>query len=423
MNTTWFRRLVVLALMGLAFGIYGMYERLAFGLNPVAFGSYVPWGLWVAFYLFFLGLSAGAFLVNVLTYVLNLKHFEGIGPLSAFVVLIALFCEVQFIILDLGAMHRAFYQFFLTPSFSSIMTWMFVLFNAMLIIYALKTFLLIRGGLIRLAGRNKGLLAKIYSLLALGGRTYTEEMSRRDNRWVHILAWVSLPVGLLFYGANGAFFAILMNRPIWNSALTPLLFVVAALLSGGALVAFLTHVFKQKDPLDPEGVCREDRLCLDLGKAILFLLAVFLVLEAMQFFVGYQTAKTDIVTSLDLMVRGPGAWVFWIVHVLIGSLIPLALLVFGAHSPRAVSWACFLIFISFIAVRYNFVVSDLAVYKLEGLETAFVHSRLTTDYTPNLTEWMVSAWVISSGLMAFVLGIRYLPVLAGWNGGNAHETR
>jgi len=423
MNTNWFRGLLALALIGLAFGVYGMYERLFFGLNPVAFGSYVPWGLWVAFYLFFLGLSAGAFLVTILTYVLNLKHFEGIAPLSAFVVLIALICEVQFILLDLGTMHRAFYQFFLTPSFSSLMTWMFVLFNAMLLIYAVKTFLLIRGGLIRRAGENKGPAAKIYALLSLGRRTYTEEMSRRDDRWVHILAWISLPVGLLFYGANGAFFAILMNRPIWNSAMTPLLFVVAALLSGGALVAFLTHVFRQKDPFNPEGVCREDRLCMDLGKVVLFLLAVFLVLEAMQFFVGYQTAKTDIVTSLDLMVKGQGARVFWVVHLLIGSLVPLALLIFGAHSPRAVSWACFLIFITFIAVRYNFVVSDLAVYKLEGLETAFVHSRLTTDYAPNLNEWMVSAWIISTGLIAFVLGIRYLPVLAGWNGGNAHEVR
>ena len=423
MNTKWFRGLVVLALIGLAFGVYGMYERLFFGLNPVAFGSYVPWGLWVAFYLFFLGLSAGAFLVTILTYVLNLKHFEGIAPLSAFVVLIALICEVQFILLDLGTMHRAFYQFFLTPSFSSIMLWGFMLFNSMLLLYAVKTFLLVRGGLIRRANENKGLAGKIYGLMSLGQKTYTEEMSRRDDRWVHIIAWISLPVGLLFYGANGAFFAILMNRPIWNSALTPLLFVVAALLSGGALVAFLTHVFRQKDPLNPDGVCEEDRLCLDLGKVILFLLAVFLVLEAMQFFVGYQTATTNIVTSLDLMVKGQGAWVFWVVHLLIGSLIPLALLIFGIHNPRAVSWACFLIFVTFVAVRYNFVVSDLAVYKIEGLETAFVHPRLTTDYKPNLNEWMVSAWIISTGLIAFVVGIRYLPVLPGWNGGNAHEAR
>lgn len=421
MNTKWFNGLIVLAIIGLVFGIYGMYQRLAFGLTPVAFGSYVPWGLWVSFYLFFLGLSAGAFLVTILTYVLNLKHFERIGPLSAFVVLIALFCEVQFILLDLGVMHRALYQFFLTPSFSSLMTWMFVLFNAMLILYLIKTFLLIRGGLIRRANENRGSAAGLYRLFALGAAEYTEEMRHSDEKRVHILAWISLPIGLLFYAANGAFFAILMNRPVWNSALTPLLFVVAALLSGGALVTFLTYLLKQPDPFNPKGVCEPGSLCLDLGKVILFLLSVFLVLEGMMFFVGYQTATTKIVNSLDIMVKGQNAWIFWGVHIILGSLIPMIMLILGRHKPGAVGWACFLIFISFIAVRYNFVVSDLAVYKLEGLDAAFVHQRLSTHYSPNLNEWMVSVWVISLGLILFLAGTRYLPGLTDWNGGKSHE--
>ncbi|MDZ7580775.1 MAG: hypothetical protein U5R30_09195 [Deltaproteobacteria bacterium] len=43
-----------------------------------------------------------------------------------------------------------------------------------------------------------------------------------------------------------------------------------------------------------------------LGRAILFILCLFLVLEAMQFFVGYQTGRTDIVTSLNHITVGPG---------------------------------------------------------------------------------------------------------------------
>jgi Ni/Fe-hydrogenase subunit HybB-like protein len=147
--------LSIVAIAGLVIGSYGMFDRLVNGLNPVAFGSYVPWGLWVAFYLFFLGLSAGAFLVTILTYLLNIKAFKSIGPLSAFMVLVCLLCEVLFILLDLGTMHRAFYQFFLTPSFSSLLTWMFVLFNLMGIIYTLKTYFLVRGDIIQGAARKK----------------------------------------------------------------------------------------------------------------------------------------------------------------------------------------------------------------------------------------------------------------------------
>jgi len=416
MKYRYFAPLLALALAGLIGGAFGLADRLLHGLNPTALGSYIPWGLWVAFYLFFLGLSAGAFLVTIMTYVLGMRQFEHIGPLSAFVVLAALVCEAQFILLDLGQWHRALYQFFLSPSFSSLLTWMFVLFNAMLFIYALKTFFLIRGDLVRWAqDPAKGRLRGFYGLLALGRTAYGPAERDKDMHRVHRLAQISLPVGLLFYGTNGAFFAILLGRPVWNSAMTPLLFVVAALLSGGALITFLTYLFRQQDPRNP-GHYHEDHLCLELGKVILFLLLVFLALEAMQFFVGYQTATEAVVTSLNLMVSGPGWWVFWLVHLLLGSAVPLALLIWRRDDVKSVAWACFLIFITFTAVRYNFVIPDLAVYKLEGLDAAFAHPRLRTDYVPNLNEWLVSLWVISLGLVIMLVGTRYLPIVTE-NGG------
>lgn len=412
--------LTVLALVGLAVGTYGLIQRLLSGLNPVAFGSYVPWGLWVSFYLFFLGLSAGAFLVTILSYLFNLKHFRSIGPLSAFTVLICLFCELFFILLDLGTMHRAFYQFFLTPNFDSLMTWMFIFFNAMGIIYTLKTYFLVRGPIIQRQGQETGLIKALYRLLA-GGRTdFSPAMAAADESRVHTLAWISLPVGLLFYGTNGAFFAILMNRPIWNSALTPLLFIVAALLSGGTLMTFLVYVFGEDKAVSTGPAPLNNSLVTELGRVILFLLVVFILLEFLQFFVGYQTGRTDIITSLNHIVSGPNWWTFWLVHLLIGSMVPLLALIVSPRNHKAVAWGCFLIFLTFPSVRYNFIIPDLAVNKLEGLEEAFIHFRLSTEYIPNLNEWMVSVWIISAGLLAFLLGTRYLPVVQGNRGGTEH---
>ncbi len=404
-----FNVLISLAILGFIAGSWGMAERVLYGLNPVAFGSYVPWGLWVAFYLFFLGLSAGAFLATTLAYVFEMKRFEKVGPLSAFTVLIALLCEVLFITLDLGRAARI-YQFLLTPSFSSLMTWMFILFNAMLIIYALKTFFLIRGDLVRWSKDPSRSWRGFYRALALGRTTYDEKDAERDHHRVHILSIVSLPVGLLFYGTNGAFFAILMNRPIWNSALTPLLFIVAAILSGGALITCLVYVFM-----------RDEELLRTLGRATLFSLVLFLALEAMQFFVGYQAGVRSVVTSLDLIAVGPYWWTFWVVHLVFGGAVPLFLLITRPGHPGSVAWACLLIVVTFIAVRFNFVIPDLAVYKLEQLAEAYVHMRLSTDYVPNLNEWLVSIWIVSLGLLLFLLGTRWLPVASFHNGGREDD--
>jgi molybdopterin-containing oxidoreductase family membrane subunit len=414
MKYRFFPVLFIAGLAGLVVGSVGIYDRMIYGLNPVAFGSYVPWGLWVAFYLLFLGFSAGAFLVTILTYLLGIKVFKSIGPLSAFMVMVCLQCEVLFILLDLGSMHRAFYQFFLTPNFSSLLTWMFLLVNAMGIIYTLKTYFLVRGSIIQAVPAQKGFVQSAFRFLSLGRRQYDEKMRAADERRVHTLAWISLPVGLVFYGTNGAFFAVLLNRPIWNSAVTPLLFLVAALLSGGALITFLTYVFMpNRDEL-------RDTLTRHLGRAILFLLVVFLALETMLLSVGYQAGRPDVVTSLNHITIGPGWWNFWILHLAIGSLIPFVLLVFGHRRANVVAWACFLIFITFISVRYNFIIPDLAVYKMEGLEAVFIHPRLSTSYAPNLNEWLVSIWIMSLGLLVFLLGTRYLPIANVNSGGMDH---
>lgn len=408
MNKTKNSLLIGLAILGLTLGSFGMIQRLLYGLNPVAFGSYVPWGLWVAFYLFFLGLSAGAFLITTMTYVFKMERFKKIGPLSAFTVLIALLCEVFFITLDLGQMIRI-YQFLLTPSFTSLMTWMFVLFNGMIIIYALETYFLMRKDLVEWGNDKKRPGRNLYRLLALRNRPYSDSDHFRDNRLVHFLSLASLPVGFLFYGVNGAFFAILLNRPIWNSALTPLLFITAALLSGGALITLLIFIYQ-----------RNEELVRDLGKVILFILLTFLFLEGLQFFVGYQSGVVAVVTSLNLMAFGPHWWTFWIIHLLIGSLLPFCLLAFRIHDARSIAWACFFIVVTFITVRFNFIIPDLAVYKLEGLEKTFFHARLRTEYVPNLMEWLVSLWVVSLGLLAFLLGTRWLPVNSSLKGGQEH---
>jgi molybdopterin-containing oxidoreductase family membrane subunit len=42
------------------------------------------------------------------------------------------------------------------------------------------------------------------------------------------------------------------------------------------------------------------------------------------------------------------------------------------------------------------------------------------EYFPNLHEWLVSLWVFSLGLLAFLLGSRWLPLIAAGKGEEEH---
>jgi molybdopterin-containing oxidoreductase family membrane subunit len=408
MNEKLFRTLLGISILGLIIGTGGLINFFIHGKSTLALGSYIPWGLWVSLYTFFLGLTAGAFLITILTYVFRIKIFSGIGPLSAFTVVVTILAEVIIITLDLGHPLRL-YRLLITPGFKSMIFWMVVFTMAMLIIYILETYFLLREEIIQWS-QDPGIKNRnIYGLLALGCTAYSEEDRQQDHRRVRLLSLLSIPVGLFFYGSNGAVFAVLLNRPIWNSTLTPLLFIISALVSGGALILLLTFMFK-----------RDDNVIHILGLSIRFLLAVMLILEFLHFFISYQWDVVYIVTALDLILYGPYWWNFWFVHLLIGSLVPLYLMIRYPWDSRKLAWACFLIVFTFIAFRLNFVIPDQAVYKLEGLDTSFYHERLRTHYVPNLTEWLVSVWVICLGLLAFLLGARWLPVIQAGRGEEEH---
>jgi len=408
LNEKNFRYIVILAFLGLVIGTWGMGARLIYGHKYMDYGSFVPWGLWVAFDLFFLGLTAGAYIVTILVYGFRVKLFAALGPLSVFALLVTLLCEGIIISLDLGHPLRI-YRFLLTPNFGSMLFWLVAFIMAMWAIYLPTFYLLLREQLIEWSRDDQRLGHNFYRFLIGGQTAYTEDDRARDHRRVRILSYISMPVGLLFFGMHGAVFAILLNRPLWNGAMTPFLFIMAALLSGGALITFLTYLFHPRD-----------ELVQPLGKVVLGLLATFLFLEALQFFVGYQSKVPNFVTSLNLIAFGPFWWAFWILHLLIGSAIPIYILITRAQDTRAVAWACFLVLITFFAVRLNYLIPDLAVYKLEGLQNTFFSHRLRTDYVPNINEWLVSIWVLSLGILTFFLGMRWLPVEAAGIGEEEH---
>ena len=92
MKSKYFNIMAIIAVLGLIIGCFGMADRFIYGHLHTGYGSYMPWGLWVVFYLFFVGLTAGAFLITIMTYVFGVTRLKNVGTLSAFTVLVALMC-------------------------------------------------------------------------------------------------------------------------------------------------------------------------------------------------------------------------------------------------------------------------------------------------------------------------------------------
>lgn len=394
----------VIAIVGFAVGLVGLYQRLTLGHQAANYGSYVPWGLWVAAYIYFIGLSAGAFLLSTLVYVFRIQRLERIGKLALWTALVTLAAAMLIIWLDLGHPER-FWRLFLRTNFRSIMGWMIWFYSAYFILLVIELWFAMRADLVACSDEPgpKGALCRF---LTFGRRDVSTRAIQRDQSILRVLGSIGVPLAVAFHGGVGALFGVVGARPYWHGGLAPITFLIGALTSGGALLAFVTAIWGPD-----RGTEEHRRLVIFLGQIVLGLLAFDLLLEWAEYSIGLYSAVPAEAESLRLVLFGQYWWVFWIVHLLIGAVIPLALLAFRGRSLPAVATAGALIAVTFLSVRLNIVIPGLAVEELEGLRTAFTGPGLQFDYFPSAMEWLFFVWTVSLAGLLFLIGYSLLPIV------------
>jgi molybdopterin-containing oxidoreductase family membrane subunit len=265
-----------------------------------------------------------------------------------------------------------FWYVFVRPNFQSMMAWMIWLYTAYFLL----------------------LLAESY--LAFRTRSVAHE------RLLMVLGALGVPLAIAFHGGVGALFAVVGARPYWHTGLFPILFLSGALTSGGAL---LLAVVARWWPTQDDA---HRKLVQLLSRITLGLLLFDLLLEWAEISVPMWGGTLYHTEGIRLMLFGPFWWVFWVFHLLLGSVVPVWLLIRFPADPRRAGLAGALVAVLFMSVRLNVVIPGLAVPVLPGLEGVVRHPRLTTFYVPSLHEWFVLAFVVAIGILLFALARRHL---------------
>ncbi len=393
-----------LTIVALIIGVFGLFDRMVNGHTNANYGSYVPWGLWVAAYIYLIGLSAGAFIMSALVYVFNVKALEKVGKIALLISLATLIGALLSIWLDLGHMGRV-WRMIIHTNFSSVMGWMVWLYSFYFILLAFEFWFAMRVDLINWSGKI-GLSGKLSKFLTFGSTDISDESKVNDKKKLKILGGIGIPLAIAFHGSVGAIFGSVGARPYWNSGLTPIIFLVGAFLSGAALLTFAVYFW------GPErGSESNKNVILLMGKIILGLLAFDVLLEYSEITIGLWSSVPSETASIKLILFGNYWWVFWFVHVGLGIIIPAILLISGYKSPKKIAFAGFLIALTFISVRLNIVIPGLAIPELKGLRDAYTGPGLIFTYFPSLMEWAVFIFTISITGLVFLIGRTYLPVI------------
>lgn len=408
----------VLSLLSVV-GLWAIYTRLTEGMKITALTSYTSWGLWIVFYIFFIGLSAGSFLLSTMVYVFNMKQYEKIGKLALFTALFSLMAGLLFVLMDLGHPER-FWRTLVYRQPNSVLSWEIQFYLLYMLLVLAEIWFLMREELSLKSAACTGSRALIYRCLSLGykvpaDRTVLEKHRQQNHKWMKILGIAGIPTAIGVHGGTGSIFGVVMAKSYWNSGLTPIIFLVSALVSGAALMLFLYMLLGDAKK-------QHDSLAKNLSSLLALFIGLDLLLMAAEFLIGLYNPIPDERQAFLNIVAGERWYIFWLGQLGLAVILPILLIVLSKGSTFIQGLAGLSVILGIFCVRWILVIPAYLVPHFEGLDKAYSDSRLLYAYTPNGMEWLTSLGLVAIVMLFFSISLKLMPVFEKKEAKSNYET-
>lgn len=380
--------LLVLVVMTVL-GAIATYQTLTKGHVILNSTQHIPWGIWVAAYLFAISFSIGSYLVSSLSYVFKIKVFEPIRHLSLIISLLGVVLAGFFIILDLGHPFRMM-NIFLSFNYRSPMAWMGVLYG----LFALGLIL------------QMAVSMKLPFLKYLGDKFYKVKDQEGREKLLKKLGSIGIVVTLLVLIGEGGVFAVAKARPGWFGGLFPILLIISGIASGAGIITYFSKFIIK---LDPES---QSKLLKNVLKVSVTAMVVTYVMLFVEMGTKFYSGVAQEIYPWKQMLFGDYWYTFWILQMLIGLVFPLyAVLKPQFKNPINVyKWAGFAVAMGLFCLRLNIVMPSQASETILGISKANAHWRFSLGYAPSIMEYFLILGGIALFLWLLLLSVKLLPL-------------
>lgn len=391
--------LVLIAWFGYAWGI-----QLTQGMGVTGMRTPVgaAWGVYIANFVFFVGLAHGGIAIAAAIRLLKLTTYTPIARMGEVLTVISLMMAGLSIMIDMGRPDRIFNTILYWPQRvgSSSLSWDITVIIIYFALSASYLWLTMRQDLIRYVDRF-ALRGWIYKILLIG---YEPDERVKIDRMAW---WLSIAIVFLIVMLSGGvvawIFGLLPSRPGWFGAMAGPYFLTAAIASAIAAVIVIAGILRR---LFNWQVQIKAEIFKGLGAflGIITLFYLYLVL-AEQLTMRYAGPVSESLIS-EMLLQGKMAPIFWPM-IILGFLVPSLLLIAQAINTRWLSvtrtvLAAAAIVIAFWIKRFLIVVPSLLrpLLPFPG-----------GSYSPSWIEWSVITGIFAIAVLLFMLFLKIFPIL------------
>ncbi|MHB1105365.1 MAG: NrfD/PsrC family molybdoenzyme membrane anchor subunit [Lutibacter sp.] len=352
-------------------GLVGLVMKFSTGEKLAGYGSYVPWGLWVALYFHFVGIAGGVAITGIMGYILNIGKFRNRLFQVGFISFACLITGLFSIWIDLGKPFR-FSSVFLSPNYGSMLTfnsWMYVTFMAVF-----------------------GFAMYLYY------KKSDKSTLKDKSGWLFPFLIFALMIAFALPSQSGAFFGVIDAKAFWNSALLPVLFLISGIVSGGAMLLLVFSIIYKDEYAENKETFKYLRNIVSVG------ILIYLFAEIAEFSIVLWSTNSHSAEAIEQILFGPYWWMFFIVH--LGGAILALVLLNNKITSKSIQLGALVVVVTFIATRLNILIPGQTISNLKGLKEAFYDPRLTFTYHATLNEYLVASFIVAFAIFAIYFGLQ-----------------
>jgi Ni/Fe-hydrogenase subunit HybB-like protein len=390
-----------IAFLSLVFacGLVGIAIVFWKGLSVTNLTDLVPWGLWITIDLSSIAMSAGAFTLCAVVYILGLKRYQPLARTATFVGLIGYSMAVLTLMLDIGRPDRFWHAvvYWNTHSVLWEVTMCVTLYFTVLLLESTPLF----ANLPLIRNRFPWAAARMTSL----------------HHMAPYLAIVGLGLSMLHQSSLGATYGVLKARPIWYRPDLSVLFMASAIAGGIAMTLLVTMLAGKLSPR----VRVNDEIVEKIAYAVGWVLVGYLYFRFWDAFAMTYTYAPGRTEGLRVITKGALSFNFWAGEILLGAVIPIIILLNKRFRSQPVlrMLALALVVGGVVAYRWDTNLAGqlvLLTYLPNEIIARYTH------YVPSFIEFLAGAGVVAYGMLAVTLGVRYLNIVDHPAKAHAEET-
>ncbi len=393
--------LILAGLGGYAYAQQLTQGEMVTGLRDIGTMAGAPWGIYISFVVYFVGVSFAGITVAVLIRLMNLQHLRPVARMAELLTVVALILGAFCIIIDVGQPGRALVNLFryARPSSPFFGTFTLVISGYL---FASLVYLYLDGR------RDAAILAQdprrlqgFYRLWA-AGYTDTPAEQARHQQTTFWLAIAILPLLIVAHSTLGFVFGLQVGRPGWFGTLQAPGFVALAGISGLGMLIIIAAILRRVLKL-------EKQLAMDvfkwLGNFLMILIAIYLYFMVVEWLTNSYAASQHEGQLTNALLFGEYAGIFWLSVIFL--IIPFILLAWQylsrGYSLPLVVLSGVLVNLAAIGKRYLIVVPS----QTHGTLLPY----LPGSYSPTWVELSIILGLFALGTLLYVLFMKLFPIV------------